>query len=704
MTRGRNRRGLIGLLLGVVASLALAPAAQATPNVVVIETDDQTVESMKVMDNVNSLIGDQGATFENSFVNYALCCPSRATFLTGQYAHNHGVISNVPPNGGFDRFESLHGDNNLAVWLQDAGYYTAMVGKSLNRYANDPLVPPGWSEWYAAPYPTDQAVYDYTMNENGTLVHYGTDPADFKQDVLTTKAVDFVDRRAPEAQPFFLWLTYTAPHMSTEASPNPPFNCDDAAKPALRHALSFAAEPLPQPPNFNEADVSDKPARVRNLPSLSSDQISDIQRKYRCELGSLLSVDEGVEQVVDALSASGELDDTLLVYTSDNGYFHGEHRIPGSKRRIYDESIRVPLQIRGPGVPTGVSVDDLAINADLAPTIVDAADASPGLTMDGRSLIPVAQQPGIEQGRELLIEEPGNFSAIRTARYMFARHWTGEEELYDLESDPFELTSLHDDPAFAPVRARLSEQLKQLKACAGPGCLLHVPPTSTVSVNVSPSDLPNTAFAPGKLTARAHTDYENPGNANPGNATNRLQLFLDDDFKLDPSATPTCTPTRGSLANAMAQCGSAKIGSGTLQASADGAYTINGCVLAFNGNPVGDVPTVVLLARLKVANPSTISCANPTTNHQGNRGLILSGQVMDNDSVGGDDLIGGKVLDIDHITSASAFPLTDLRVSLQHGSYVRARCRDSDHRLHLRARFTYNDGGTQTLVASKACT
>ena len=701
MNRSCNRRRLIGLLFGVIALLALAaPAANATPNVVVIETDDQTVESMKVMDNVNSLIGDQGTTFENSFVNFSLCCPSRSTFLTGQYAHNHGVLGNAPPDGGSEGFLSRHGDNNLAVWLQNAGYYTAMVGKYLNRYTGNPPIPPGWSEWYAAPYPSDQDVYDYTLDENGTSVHYGTDPADFKQDVLTETAVDFVDRRAPMAQPFFLWLTYTAPHIDVnDANLNPPFDCSNAAKPAARHAQAFDLEPLPQPPNFNEADVSDKPARIRNFPLLSSDQISDIQRKYRCELESLLSVDEGVKQVVEALSASGELDDTVIVFTSDNGYFHGEHRIPDLKRRIYDESIRVPLQIRGPGIPQGVTVDDPAINADLAPTIVDVADASPGAVMDGRSLIPVAQDPGSERGRELLIEEPGNFRAIRTERYMFAKFWTGEEELYDLQSDPFELVSLHHDPALAPVKARLDQQLTQLKACAGPGCLLHFPPPSSLSVNFSPSDLPDAAFASGRLTAHAHTDYESPGHP-----MSRAQLFLDDDFQLDPSGTPECAPTGGDLAKAMAQCGSARIGSGTLQASANGAYTINGCVLAFNGPPEGSVPTVILFARLRVTNPSTISCADPATNHQGNRTVIFRGRITDNDTLGGDDLIGGKALDVDGITSASAFPLTDLNLSLIRGAYVRARCGDANHRLNLRATLTYNDGATRTLGASKACT
>jgi N-acetylglucosamine-6-sulfatase len=450
------------------ASLGEAVAAPARPNIIVIETDDQTLESMRVMDNVNSLIRDRGAAFRNSFVNFSLCCPSRATFLTGQYMHNHRVFGNQYPSGGFGRFQELHGNYHLAVWLQRAGYYTAMIGKYLNEYANDPLMPAGWSEWRAAP--QGYGAYNYPLNENGTVVQYGSDPADFKQDVLTRKAVNFVNRRAPRTMPFFLWLTYAAPHWSPpDPNPNPPFNCRKAAKPAPRHANAFDDEPLPMPPNFNEADVSDKPGYIRSLPRLGSDWISTIRRKYRCELESLLSVDEGVKRVVDALTATAELSKTVLIFTSDNGYFHGEHRIPENKQRIYEESIRVPLLMRGPGLPRGVTIRDLVINADLAPTIVDLANTDPGRAMDGRSLIPVANNPGIEQGRQLLIEEP-SFKAIRTERYMYAEHTSGERELYDLREDPYELTSRHNSPAYASVRAQLANRLQALRGCAGASC------------------------------------------------------------------------------------------------------------------------------------------------------------------------------------------------------------------------------------------
>ena len=173
--------------------------------------------------------------------------------------------------------------------------------------------------------------------------------------------------------------------------------------------------------------------------------------------------------IVRELRANGELSNTVLVFTADNGFFHGEHRIPTGKMHIYEESIRVPLLMRGPGIPQGVDVGALAINADLAPTIVDVANASPGLVLDGRSLIPVAQQPGIAQGRQLLIEQP-SFAAIRTQRYLYAEHETGEKELYDLNNDPFELHSRHDDPAYAAAQAQLAGRLQELRSCAGPSC------------------------------------------------------------------------------------------------------------------------------------------------------------------------------------------------------------------------------------------
>jgi N-acetylglucosamine-6-sulfatase len=449
---------------------AVAWASQAPPNVVVIETDDQTQKSMKVMPIVEHRIADQGVTFANSFVNFSLCCPSRATFLTGQYAHNHDVLGNAPPAGGYLTFEQLHADNNLAVWLQDAGYRTALVGKYLNGYYMDPVEPPGWTEWDGL---IGAKIYDYDVNENGTVVHYGTARRDYKQDVLTRKAVDFIDQGAQSPEPFFLWLTYSSPHTNPpDPNPQPPSDCDRAAKPAPRDADALASEPLPMPPNFNEADVSDKPESVSSLPLLTSPDIQDMARKYRCALESLLSVDRGVGRVLNALKAQGELGNTYVVYTSDNGFFNGEHRIRFGKVKPYEESIRVPLMIRGPGIPRGRTTRDLAINADLAPTITRLTGATPRLRMDGRSLLPVARQPSLERGRALSVEST-YFHAIRTRRYIYVRYRNGERELYDLAADPFELQDSADDPAYSSVRSKLSHELATLEDCRGSDCRLE---------------------------------------------------------------------------------------------------------------------------------------------------------------------------------------------------------------------------------------
>ena len=468
-TRGATSVLAVAGAAGPRGSADPAVAATPRPNVIVIESDDQTVESMRIMDRVNALIGAKGATFDNNFVNFSLCCPSRATFLTGQYAHNHGVVDNAPPAGGFPKFEPTHGNNNLAVWLKDAGYTTAMIGKYLS-YMKQSIVPPGWSQWHAVVQGSEK-VYGYTTNDNGALNHHGEKPTDFLDDVLTAKAVNFINQSAPQPNPFFLWLTYTAPHVSgPDPNPNPPYSrCDGASKPAPRNAGAFDDEPLPMPPNFNEADVSDKPAAIRDTPPMNATQIANTKRHYGCALASLLAVDKGVQDVVNALKARDQLGNTLVIYTSDNGFFYGEHRLFLVKRHIYEESIRVPLEMRGPGIPPGVNVSDLSINADLAPTILDAANATAGDVMDGRSLIPATQVPGSQSGRELLIEEP-TFEAVRTQRYMYAEYGNGEKELYDLQHDPYELQNKNGGPSYAPVQAQLASDLHKLETCAGSSC------------------------------------------------------------------------------------------------------------------------------------------------------------------------------------------------------------------------------------------
>jgi N-acetylglucosamine-6-sulfatase len=453
----------------VAAPPQLHQQAQAKPNILVLMSDDQTVESMRVMANVNALLARQGTTFANNFASFPLCCPSRTTFITGQYGHNHTIMGNAPPAGGYDKLVPTHA-NTLPAWLQRAGYTTVHLGKYLNGYgAARPLeIPPGWSEWYGSTDPQTYRYYNYRLNENGRLVTYGTGAANYQTDVYGRKAVDLIRRLAPSEKPFFLSVAFLAPHSGGPRDADDPAN-QATPSPAPRHRNAFVTQPLPSPPSLNEADVSDKPAAIRNRPLIRPARLNGIRENYQQRLESLLAVDEAVRDIVSALSATGELERTLIVYTSDNGFFHGEHRIPDGKVRVYEPSVRVPLILRGPGVPHGVQRTNLAANVDLAPTILDAAKASPGRRVDGRSLLPLAADPLRRSGRDILLETP-TYSAIRTPRYVFVQHSTGEQELYDLVTDPDQLTSLHADARYAAVKSALGQRLAKLRVCVGDAC------------------------------------------------------------------------------------------------------------------------------------------------------------------------------------------------------------------------------------------
>ncbi len=469
------------LLSGGCASSPEPRQPQPRPNVVVLMTDDQTLESMRVMPGVRAALAASGTTFDRAFVSNALCCPSRATLWTGQYSHNHGVLGNRPPEGGYARLDKSEW---LPVWLQRAGYHTVHIGKFMNGYGQDSPpteVPPGWSEWYTTVDPSTYRYTGYRLNENGVVSTYER----YSTDEFSQRAVDAVERLAPEEQPFFLSVAYLAPHSGGPADADDPDGLV-TPMPAPRHRELLAAEPTPRGPAFDEPEVRDKPSFVRSRPRLSAAIVAAVEENYRQELESLLAVDEGIERLVRALDAAGELDETLIVFTSDNGFFHGEHRIPNGKVMLYEPSIRVPLILRGPGVPSGQRRSQLVTNADLAPTILEAAGAAPaGREPDGASLFPLLRDPGLEWGRELLVEGPSGtravaFAALRNERFVYAEHDNGERELYDLRRDPHQLDSLHRDPRYASLQARLAERLAALQVCAGAAC--RRPPRAAISV------------------------------------------------------------------------------------------------------------------------------------------------------------------------------------------------------------------------------
>ena len=492
--QGRHLVGLmsVGLTLALTGGLA-ADGARSTaraasprhPNIVVLETDDQTLAEMEVLPQVRHLIGDEGVTFDNNFDSFSLCCPSRASLLTGQYSHNNGVRGNAAPNGGYYKLDST---NTLAVWLKNAGYYTVHVGKYLNGYGTrDPHeIPPGWSEWHGSVDPSTYRYYGYTLNENGTLHTYCATPQApcYQTDVYRDKADAIIRDRAGKG-PFFMWVAFLANHSGGPKEPDDPVEIATPV-PAPRYKDHFKGAPLPQPPNFNEADVSDKPAAIRNRNLLTQKQIAAIQENWQQRRETLLAVDDAVASIVDTLRSSGQLDDTLILFTSDNGFFHGEHRVENGKVLLYEPSIRVPLLMRWTGnksLPRGVHRKQLTMNVDYAETMLAAAGVRAGRLEDGVSLLPLWRDRGKEIGRDLLIDNSpgaGHFDAIRSRDFLYAEYANGDRELYDLSLDPYELQSQHANPAYDAIEAALAARLHVLVSCAGRTC--HLPPAVGISI------------------------------------------------------------------------------------------------------------------------------------------------------------------------------------------------------------------------------
>lgn len=442
---------------------AAAPAP-GRPNIVLILLDDMDTETLRVMKTVKARLVDQGTSFRQHFVSVPLCCPSRASILTGQYAHNHGVLSNVGRFGGVERFHELKRQaSTVAVWLKDAGYRTALVGKYLNHYSARPGkadIPPGWESWHAILEDRAATNSNYWMNDDGRL----SKPSDYQTDRLAKISEDFI--AAADPRPFFLYIAPGAPHMP--------------ADPAPRHLALFAGEQAPRTPSFDEQDVSDKPRWLRAAPRLNYDDGKRLDRFYRRRLQTLVAADEMVARVLAALEKRGRLADTYVFFTSDNGFLQGQHRFPGGKNAPYEEAIRTPLVVRGPGVPAGRTLEQLVSNIDYAPTFAALAGLSVPAAVDGQTLVPLLgpNPPApVEWRRELLVEhwETGDpftippFFLLRLQNEVYVEYDTGENEFYDLAKDPDQLENQHSQLA-AAERQRLTARLAVLKECAGARC------------------------------------------------------------------------------------------------------------------------------------------------------------------------------------------------------------------------------------------
>jgi N-acetylglucosamine-6-sulfatase len=484
------------------------PAAakpQSRPNIILIVTDDQTVAQLNeaTMPNTLELLGAQGTTFEDTIATTPLCCPSRASMITGQYGHNNGVLANA---GGYKHLEGKR--NVLPVWLRDAGYYTAHVGRWLQGYKGF-KVAPGWDEWLTM-VGEDRFYFGYELSDDGDKRHFASAPRDYVTRVLNQAALRVVRRRVGSPKPFYLQLDQLAPHADGFEGGSGGECAHSAIPPSLAPA-GFENAALPIPPSFNEPDVADKPSFMRILPSLSDQQIAEIERQWRCRLASLPSVDEGVRRIVATLEQAGELDDTAIIFVSDNGYFFGEHRVRTEKYLAYEEAIRLPLLIRFPGgAGAGAVVDAPVANIDLAPTILELAGASPCIgkkagvcrVIDGRSLLPLVQGGAWPQGRALALELarkagvanaafPCTYQGVRVQGQVYIEHSSVpdadgvcqpafEVEHYDLGADPYELQNLY--PAApgsgaAAAEAELAARVAALSDCAGIEGRDPVPPS-----------------------------------------------------------------------------------------------------------------------------------------------------------------------------------------------------------------------------------
>jgi N-acetylglucosamine-6-sulfatase len=470
------------------------------PNIVLIQADDQTTAQFnrRVMPRTFKLLVDHGTMFTDYIATTAECCPSRASLITGQYAHNHGVSSNQV---GYPGLRGKH--DVLPVWLRRSGYQTMEVGsKYLNGYRElaGKKPAPGWSVWFNVLSHTQY--YDYKLSANGHERTRAKQPADYITRVLARKATRLIQKRATSTQPFYLQLDERAPHVTRT---NDPYGgCDRLPVPDRRDEQAFAHARLPDSGSFNEDDMSDKPAYLRSIPSLGFRFKGHLLTKWRCALDSMIGVDRSVANLVQAVKKAGELNRTIFIYISDNGLFYGQHRVVKGKVFPYEEAIRLPLVMQIPkryrdGAARLKRTGKLVGNIDLAPTILDLAHARPCArgkcrTMDGRSLMPLLTGHGQWPRDRALLNEyklpdlphysTCRFVAIRTRSEIYVEHHrvvnsathecqaTLEKERYNLKDDPYELDSLcyggaPDSCPHDATQTELERRLQRLRHCAG---------------------------------------------------------------------------------------------------------------------------------------------------------------------------------------------------------------------------------------------
>lgn len=467
-----------------------AIVVEQPPNVVLLMIDDATVEDIEYMPNVQRLLVQQGTTFTRNYSPYPVCCPARATVLTGQYAHNHRVLDNVAPLGGASVFDD---SATIATYITD-DYDTAIIDKYLNDFDNDYYVAPGWDTWRV---PVKKTTYNYAsqvLSFYGRLKRFDT----YMTHQYGKAARGFIDQAD---EPYFAYVSFVAPHVGW-----PHETPDDPYSPFVekKYRDTYAGSPLPSDPSINEADMSDKRQAMQSRPVLGAAEIADIEERLAQRRESLRSVDDEIAAVVRKVTATGQLDNTYFIFVSDNGSLEGQHRISIGKGAAYEPASRVPLIIRGPDFPAGATYDDVTGLQDLTPTILDMTrqrhdqrvDQIDGIslvklfrgsvTTDRAQVIEVSETADvtdtqIERGATPSRTEAQRLSSgrvvwnmrgiVTSAGWKYTKYpQTGEVEMYDLNTDPYEEQNLAGLPGYQAEQTRLRDIYQQYRSCEGASC------------------------------------------------------------------------------------------------------------------------------------------------------------------------------------------------------------------------------------------
>jgi N-acetylglucosamine-6-sulfatase len=448
------------LLVTVIDSLTLMSPGVERPNIIFVLTDDQFPGTENEMPALKNNITSKGIEFTNTISTFPLCCPARATILRGQYPHNTHIYGNSLPRGGWEKF---HGsglqDSTIATWLHDDGYRTGLFGKYLNGYIA-PGIPPGWDRWHAWNGPKQGWT---AINDQGGQKPLKPQEADSD---TSDAALRFLGSHLGRGAPVFAFVSFGAEHS--------PYHY------ARADTHEFEGVGVPRTPAFNEADVSDKPSYVSDLPQLSEKKVAQMDQDYANGLRSLMGVDYFIQKASDLLRSKGEMGNTYFVFYTDNGDHFGQHRLTHGKLQPYQEDTDFPLIVRGPGIPHGETNGDLIGNHDIAPTLARMGGANVPAFVDGRSFLPLAKdhastwaRTALLSGRETDAVPSDTWEMLRMGGSNYTRYEDGEKEYYDLRLDPYQLHNAlgHSDTTYPPpdpaIRSYYERRLDALHACSG---------------------------------------------------------------------------------------------------------------------------------------------------------------------------------------------------------------------------------------------